>query len=437
MNRIRQISVSEYDRIRVSDDGVGSCTLTSREARSLRTLNKIHGREIFKFADEESLIAQQFVGVAQVEGLLIEVLPKIDDLDESNARYNLVGMLCVALGMDISEGHGALVGRQNFGLLEVLIRIFCDKLGAQLKRGIHRQYESEEENLHHLQGRIAVAEQIRKNSANPERLFCRYEVLKEDCTLNRVLKAATRLLLSLSKHVANYRSLMELHLMFESVEDISPRTCLTADVPFNRLNERFKQVFQLAQLFLSGEPPDVGKGSHQSFALFFDMNVLFEEYIGRMAARHLSKDGCAVRLQGPHRHLAKDEADDRDVFTLRPDVVGMIAGQPSWIIDTKWKVLKPGQRNDGVIQSDLYQMYAYSKCYDCPDVLLLYPHHKELGDIAGIRTSYRLTTFEPNLDAGEFSRVQIATIDIKDLAKVPGQLQRLIRARKHIGMSAH
>jgi 5-methylcytosine-specific restriction enzyme subunit McrC len=35
----------------------------------------------------------------------------------------------------------------------------------------------------------------------------------------------------------------------------------------------------LVELFLKGTPPDVTGGNAQSFSLFFDMNVLFEEYI--------------------------------------------------------------------------------------------------------------------------------------------------------------
>ena len=32
----------------------------------------------------------------------------------------------------------------------------------------------------------------------------------------------------------------------------------------------------------------------------------------------------------------------------------------------------------GVSQGDVYQLMAYSQLYDCPNVMLLYPHHGEL-----------------------------------------------------------
>jgi 5-methylcytosine-specific restriction enzyme subunit McrC len=42
-------------------------------------------------------------------------------------------------------------------------------------------------------------------------------------------------------------------------------------------------------------------------------------------------------------------------------------------MDTKWKLLSSGARNNGISQSDMYQMYACSKKYDASKILLLYP----------------------------------------------------------------
>ena len=45
------------------------------------------------------------------------------------------------------------------------------------------------------------------------------------------------------------------------------------------------------------------------------------------------------------------------------------------MIDTKWKALakEPSDRKRGVSQSDVYQIMAYSRIYDCQDLMLLYP----------------------------------------------------------------
>ena len=44
-----------------------------------------------------------------------------------------------------------------------------------------------------------------------------------------------------------------------------------------------------------------------------------------------------------------------------------------FVMDTKWKVLSDMKPNYGILQADMYQMYAYQKKYDAENVTLLYP----------------------------------------------------------------
>lgn len=54
-------------------------------------------------------------------------------------------------------------------------------------------------------------------------------------------------------------------------------------------------------------------------------------------------------------------------------------------MDTKWKKLnsKPNV-NYGISQSDMYQMYAYSKKYHTSEIWLLYPLYSEVADLKDI-----------------------------------------------------
>lgn len=195
-------------------------------------------------------------------------------------------------------------------------------------------------------------------------------------------------------------------------------------IVFDRLSDRYKPCFKLVELFLKGTPPDVTGGNAQSFSLFFDMNVLFEEYIGRITRRVFGPQGYQVILQGPQQHLAVDLDNQRPVFAMKPDVVSKKGGKVAWILDTKWKPLSLQRSKEGVQQDDLYQMYAYANCYDCSDVVLLYPHHQELSGTSGVRNSFglnpRVRSIEKNL-----RRVRIATVDLTVLRTVPVQLERL------------
>lgn len=418
------ISLREYGKLHIGEfDPVRPSVLLS-QAEVLTNLKATYGFEVFKYVNKETIAAQQYVGVFQLGSHTVELLPKVDG-DAVNVRRNLVAMLAVALDLDISEGDVARVAVQNHGILEILIRLFCDKLFAQVHRGLVRRYEGREENLSVLRGKLGIVEQIRLNAANPERLFCRFDEFHEDNPLNQVLKAAIRLLLKASRELTNQRQLAELMLVFEGVSDCPRESLPWTRVVFDRLSERYRPCFKLAELFLKNTPPDVTGGAAQGFSLFFEMNTLFEEYIGRMAIRVFGPLGYRVTLQGPQQYLAFDENLKRPAFAMKPDVVGRLGSKNAWILDAKWKQLSMKETKDGVIQSDLYQMFAYANCYDCPDVVLLYPHHKELGPDAGVRGNYALNPWLHEVSNRENRRVRIATIKLEDLKTVPEQLRKI------------
>lgn len=419
------ISVREYQKLHIGALDKSRPTVTSRQAALLTNLKPTYGYEVFKYVNGNTLSAQQYVGAFQLGPHTVEVLPKIDGA-APNVRRNLVAMLAVALDLEISEGDVARVATQNYGILEILIRLFCDKLFAQVHKGLVRRYEGREENLSVLRGRLGVVEQVRLNAANPERLFCRFDEFNEDNPLNQILKAGIRLLLNVSRALGNQRQLAELLLAFEGVADCRRAALPWNRVVFDRLNDRYKPCFKLAELFLKQTPPDITGGGVQGFSLFFDMNTLFEEYIGRMTARAFRPYGFQITLQGPQRHLAIKEDLRTTSFAMKPDVIASRDSRIAWILDTKWKELSKEKAKDGVVQSDLYQMYAYASCYQCPEIVLLYPHHSEIGPTAGVRNSYLLNPWIFEVGKVGPRRVKVATIDLSELKTVQDQLRKIV-----------
>ena len=152
------------------------------------------------------------------------------------------------------------------------------------------------------------------------------------------------------------------------------------------------------------------------------MNQLFEGYVGAVAKRVFSKEGLDVSLQGPKRHLAR-VASGSPVFELKPDIVARGDDGIAFIIDTKWKRLKEQFYREGVTSTDVYQMYAYSTQYASPDVLLLYPHHSDLGEWKPRRAEYWVHGMGGTFDSNQ--RVCVSSLDLQDLTTVPQQLTRM------------
>lgn len=418
------ITLREYGRLHVGELDPERPSVRPGQANQLQGLRRRHGFDVFERAGEAVLSASQYVGAVQLGSLTIEVLPKVEGIDGTTMRRNLVAMLSTAYGLEVSVGEAASVATQRFGLLEFLVRLFVNRLFAELHRGFVRRYEAREDNLTVLRGRILVAQQVRRNQTAVERFYCDFEEFTEDNPLNRVLKAALRLLLAFSCDLDNQRSLAELLLAFDSVADVDRRDLPWKDVRVDRLSARYVPSLNLASLFLRQTPPDVTAGSAGGLSVFFDMNVLFEEYVGRVAAKALRPLGYDVRLQDGRRYLAYDEIAERDAFLLKPDIVGRVDEKPVWIIDTKWKELSQHEAREGVAQGDMYQMYAYAQRYECADVVLMYPHHAGLGLTGGVRRTYSVR----REDDGRSGRVRIATIDLTDLRSVPSQIKAVVVA---------
>lgn len=332
------------------------------------------------------------VGMIAAPGCSLEILPKIDAVDATSVdgrrsvRARLVRMLDVALGLDIGEGATSAMARQAEGLLDILIRLFADKLLAETRRGYPRSYMGHEEDLSALRGRLNVVRQFTAHAVRPDRLACRFDILSSDIALLQVMKACVLTLRRYARASDTVRKLDELRFVLSDVSDVSLVALPWHSVWIDRTNRRWEALFNLARLFLKREwqathrDPAAGQG----ITLLFPMNVLFEGYIAALTRRSLRPAGLIVETQGGRLFCLIEEGDQgRRRFQTRPDIIVRDHREraPFAIVDTKWKRLSPALEdgNHGVNQADVYQMMAYGQLYGCADLLLLYPHHIGLG----------------------------------------------------------
>ena len=79
------------------------------------------------------------MGVLTVPGATVEILPKIASEEDGSVRQALTRMLSVAWGLPVADSEPAMLGTQRNDFLEVLIRLFADRLLVAVRRGLpHR-----------------------------------------------------------------------------------------------------------------------------------------------------------------------------------------------------------------------------------------------------------------------------------------------------------
>jgi 5-methylcytosine-specific restriction enzyme subunit McrC len=416
------LALREYESIRAGDRAdFANRIVTAAQYAALERVSescyKRFGVRVLEYGPGRSLVAQNYVGVLNIGRDQIEILPKIDGPD-STLRKNFMRMLAVALGIDLHGGEASAVQHSQDSILEFVITLFCTALWRALRGGLLRQYVRRRDDISTLKGRFLLSQHLQRNVARPDRVTCEFDEFTEDNAVNQILRAALQILRRVAQSAGNQSRIAELLFCFFDVADVPPAKLAWHVAATNRHSARYQPLLAMARLIIDGRSPDVVSGAHAGFALLFDMNELFELYIGAIVRKVAHGNGIKVHLQGPSLHLAR-HADDCPVFNLKPDIVIKRDNQVTCILDTKWKRLKPDKPHDGVSSADIYQMHAYSSRYDAYDVILLYPHHAALGELKTRRSQYWLSDSN-----GKPRRhgIAVSTVDLANLDTVPAQL---------------
>jgi 5-methylcytosine-specific restriction enzyme subunit McrC len=341
-----------------------------------------------------------WVGVLQVPGLQIEILPKTDGSfgDEeqqlTDVRSNLMEMLLRGgLGTVRTRGVADLTLKRG-NLHDQLVDAFLDRAQFELLRGLDRGYETTEGNLTTLRGKLAFGRHLAVNAAQKNRFFCRHDVLTESTQVMVRLKQACRIL---ATRVMSQSVLVKCQQLLAILDDVpdQPFRHRQANPLFTRQNERFADIYRFACMLLEGQAADAKSGPVETFSLLFDMEKVFERYIASVLATDVMPKFAGVHLypqaKGHQLSLFNDKENADQVLRLKPDLLFVDQNTPtkrSLIVDTKWKRL-PADKPARPERSDLYQLYAYLRRYNCTCAFFLYPKtsgvsSRDLSALAGL-----------------------------------------------------
>lgn len=352
----------------------------------------------------------QWVGVIQVPGLQLEILPKTDVLiyskleetseAEYQARRNLLYMLSVGGNVPITSRDLARLTTKQASISETLTLIFANRLRQELLKGLERSYIQKEENIQQFKGKLLVSKQGLYNSAHREKFYCRYDEFLDDTLMNKIFHACCRILIKVTISKNTQDILRQCLQILGNVTAVEIQDTDFKRITLNRQNERFEDLLQFCRLVLAKHTPLIETGQTHTFSLLFDMNKVFEKFvvgfICRYVAPYIENIKIFPQARQQKRHLM--ENNGKGILRLEPDL--LIENNTSRLVmDTKWKVLVPKKSaNKGVTNMDLYQLYAYTRRYGSNTGILLYPYTRELEP-----SNFRIIN-----DKNEFSGEQIA-----------------------------
>ena len=354
-----QLTITEFERIYQHD----ICKKDFGDIENFILKNSDENAPFLRIASGiggKFIQARNYVGVLQTKGgLTIEILPKIaDKTDTDKSKAVFIKMLRTLKNFPFKSSNLASLKTQNLPLLEIFISMFLCELEALVKKGIKSDYVTLEDNLNFLKGKLSINEQIKRNSVHKERFYVGYSEFLSDIKINQIIKTTLKFLYKKSNSSKNQQKIRELLFIFDEVSECEDYKNFFAKLIINRQVKHYEQTLLWCKIFLLGNSFTPHKGDDLAFALLFDMNALFESYVGNF----IKKKHIGTILQHSEKHLIEDPKS----FKLRPDIFL----ESKFIADTKWKIVKS---RDDISQADLYQIYAYGKKYECGKLYLIYP----------------------------------------------------------------
>lgn len=363
----RLIQLFEHEKLTLLENERGEMLLPN-ELQKLYEFNDRNNNEYF-VGIRNGVKFTKYVGVIQIGGLTIEILPKADKKVQSEQedftkwRNALLNMLAICRKIKIESVSEASLNKRYYSLLELYFDLFLDEVIVLLRKGLIKKYHNESSNSNALKGRIVFSKNIQQNLIHQERFYTTHQVYDFEHTINQILLRALNILSKIVTNANIKERIARIKLDFPEIKEIEITKEHFDSINISRKTVPYNEAIKIAKMIILNYSPDIKNGQENMIALLFDMNKLWEEYVYRMLQR-VNVDGYKVEFQNSQKFWESK--------TIRPDLVVTKTTDnisETFIIDTKWKVIDYRNPSD----EDLKQMYAYNLYWDAGKSMLLYP----------------------------------------------------------------
>jgi 5-methylcytosine-specific restriction enzyme subunit McrC len=257
----------------------------------------------------------------------------------------------------------------------LVARLLCYAVDRRLRRNLSRGYQSRQEVLTRVRGRIDILETFSGDLLSKGMIACRFEEFTFDTPRNRLVRAALDALSSrvddslLSHECARLAG----DLGREGVGGLKPSR---SEMSANRLGRHDADdllMVTLAKLVFNLVLPTEDEGGHAMTRVEKDVVLvrqLFEKAIGNFYAAELTAHGWEV-LQGKRLAWQIEDAT-AGIATILPGMTSDIILDHSAlgrvVIDTKFtSVFGSSQHREAVLKSGyIYQLYTYLRSQERP-----------------------------------------------------------------------
>ncbi|ADX66813.1 McrC family protein [Weeksella virosa] len=366
MNHKKFIQVFEYQKLRYDDSGA----FRKHHFDAMVKFNELHQNKYFTII-HQGIRFDNYVGVIQIGGLTIEILPKADNNEntDKNLWQNvLLNMLKVCKKIQVESISETQLKKRYHSILDVYFELYLNEVERLVKKGLIKKYRKNQSNQKALKGKLLFAQNIQQNLVHKERFYCEHQVYDKNHLLHQILYKGL-LVLKTFVNDSLKDKLNRLLFEFQDFENINIQKKHFDKIIIDRKNNDYQKAIDIAKIIILNYSPSLNYGNENLLTLLFDMNVLWEEYIFRILQKHKT-DEMEVSFQNSDKFWENKR--------IRPDIV-LKTKDETFVIDTKWKIVEANHPSD----DDLKQMFVYNLHWKAEKTLLLYPKTSQMDSEFG------------------------------------------------------
>ncbi len=356
MSNKKYIQVFEYQKLRYDDNGA----FRKPHFEAMVRFNELHQNKYFSII-HKGIRFGNHVGVIQIGGLTIEILPKADNNDDAdkNLWQNvLLNMLKVCKNIQVASISETQLKKRPHSILDIYFQLYIIEIERLVKKGLIKKYSKNHSKQPALKGKLLFAQNIQQNLVHKEYFYCEHVVYNKNHLIHQILYKGLLVLKNfVSESLAD--KLNRLLFEFQDIAKIPIQKNHFEKIILDRKNHDYQRAIDIAKIIILNYSPSLTYGNEHLLTLLFDMNVLWEEYIFRILHKHRTET-MEINFQSADRFWESKK--------IRPDIV-LKHNNETYIIDTKWKITDAAHPSD----EDLKQMFVYNLHWKAERSLLLYP----------------------------------------------------------------
>lgn len=357
MSRIPPIQVFEHNKLRIGDFGFNQNHFDAMVLFNEKNQNKYYT------IIHKGVLFSSYVGVIQIGGLTIEILPKADNSENPDKKRTwrdvLLSMLKVCKHIQVDNVSETNLSKKYNSILEVYFEMYLNEIESLIKQGLIKKYRRVQSNQNALKGKLIFSQNIQKNLIHKERFYCEHQVYDKDHLIHQILFRGLLILKDLINNSLQDK-LNRVLFEFQDYQEIMINKNHFEKLVNDRKKAPYSKALDIAKMIILNYSPNLNSGKDNMLTLLFDMNKLWEEYIYRILQKHKPKE-YQISYQNSDRFWNSK--------TIRPDIVITNEKNEKFVIDTKWKIINATSPSD----DDLKQMFTYNLHWNAEKSMLLYP----------------------------------------------------------------